>query len=141
MAGIALSPDDQLQHDILASARVIAVVGMSNRPDRTSNQIGRFLQSAGYTVYPVNPMIDHVGADKSYPTLADVPEPIDVVDVFRRSEYLGGVVDEAIAVGAKVVWAQLGVYDAAAGLRAREAGLHIFMNNCIKVAYYRVMSG
>ena len=141
MADRVLSPDDQLQHDILASARVIAVVGMSDRPDRTSYQIGRFLQSAGYTVYPVNPMIDHVGDDKVYPTLADVPEPIDVVDVFRRSEYLAGVVEEAIAVGAKVVWAQLGVSDAAAGQRAHEAGLHIFMNNCIKVSYTRVMRG
>ncbi|MFN8447296.1 MAG: CoA-binding protein [Anaerolineae bacterium] len=83
--------------------KAIAVVGHSDDPGRTSYQIGRFLKGAGYTVYPVNPSIESVDGDQAYATLADVPEPIDIVDVFRRSEYLAGVVDEAIAVGAKVV--------------------------------------
>jgi uncharacterized protein len=134
-----LNVDDQTQRDILKSARVIAVVGFSDNPGRTSHQIGRFLQRVGYTVYPVNPTVQKIGDDISYPTLADVPEPIDIVNVFRRSEYLSGVVDEAIAVNAKTVWAQLGIYDEEAARKANDAGLQILMNNCIKVTYYRLM--
>lgn len=131
--------DDAAQRAILESARVIAVVGFSDNPGRTSHQIGRFLQRAGYTVYPVNPTIARIGDDISYPSLADVPEPIDIVNVFRRPEYLLGVVEDAIAVQAKVVWAQLGIYDPAAARRAAEAGLPLIMNNCIKVSYSRLM--
>lgn len=125
--------------DALTAARVIAVVGFSDDPSRTSHQIGRYLQRAGYTVYPVNPMVERIGELKSYPTLADVPEPIDIVDVFRRSEHLPGVVEEAIAVGAKMVWAQLGVYSEEAAARAAEAGLPLIMDNCIKVTHGSVM--
>lgn len=129
--------DDAAQRAILASAKVIAVVGYSNDPNRTSYQIGRFLKDAGYTVYPVNPTIDSIDGEKVYASLADVPEPIDIVDVFRRSEYLLGVVDDAIAVGAKVVWAQLGVADSAAAQKGETAGVAVIMNNCIKVAFMR----
>ncbi|MCC6801630.1 MAG: CoA-binding protein, partial [Anaerolineae bacterium] len=114
--------DDAAQRAFLAGAKVIAVVGHSDNPERTSYQIGRFLKSVGYTVYPVNPAIESVDGDKAYATLADVPEPIDIVDVFRRSEYLAEVVDEAITVGAKVVWAQLGVSDPAAAQAGEDAG-------------------
>lgn len=130
---------DSRYRDVLSAARVIAVVGFSDDPSRTSHRIGRFLQTAGYTVYPVNPTVERIGELKSYATLADVPEPIDIVDVFRRSEFLPGVVEEAIAVGAKLVWAQLGVYSAEAAARAAEAGMPLIMNNCIKVTYNAVM--
>lgn len=130
---------DAEQHAILAGAKVIAVVGHSNDPSRTSYQIGRFLKEAGYTVYPVNPTIESVDGDKAYASLADVPERIDVVDVFRRSEYLSGVVDDAIAVGAPVVWAQLGVYDPDAAQKGENAGVRVIMDNCIKVAHMRLM--
>lgn len=129
--------DDAAQRAILAGAKVIAVVGHSDNPARTSYQIGRFLKSVGYTVYAVNPTIESVDGDRAYATLADVPEPIDIVDVFRRSEFLAGVVDEAIAVGAKVVWAQLGVYDAAAAQVGEDAGVAVITDNCIKVSYLR----
>lgn len=129
--------DDAAQRAILADAKVIAVVGHSDNPGRTSYQIGRFLKSVGYIVYPVNPTIESVDGERAYPTLADVPEPIDIVDVFRRSEYLAGVVDEAIAVGAKVVWAQLGVYDPAAAQAGEDAGIAVIMDNCIKVSFMR----
>lgn len=131
--------DSQKQRDILASAKVIAVVGYSDDPRRTSNQIGRYLKNAGYKVYAVNPTVEQVDGEKSYPTLAYVPEPIDIVNVFRRSEYLSGVVDDAIGVGAKVVWAQLGISDQEAARKAEAAGIDIIMNNCIKVTYGSLM--
>ena len=136
---VALTPERY--REVLTAARVIAVVGFSDDPSRTSHQIGRFLQRAGYTVYPVNPMVERIGEMKSYASLADVPEPIDIVDVFRRSEFLPGVVEDAIAAGAKLVWAQLGVYSAEAARRAAQAGLPLIMDNCIKVTHYATMGG
>ena len=118
---------------MLANARVIAVVGHSDRPQRTSYSIGRYLRDAGYRVYAVNPTISEVDGEKAYPTLAEVPEPIDIVNVFRRSEFLDEVVDQAIALGAKGIWAQLGVYDEAAAKKAEVAGLDMVMDRCIMV--------
>jgi predicted CoA-binding protein len=118
---------------ILKEARVIAVLGHSNRPNRTSYSIGLYLRDAGYRVYAVNPTISDVDGEKAYATLAEVPEPIDIVNVFRRSEFLAEAVEQAIAVGAKGVWAQLGVYDEAAAQKAEEAGLEMVMDRCIMV--------
>lgn len=111
--------DDAAQRAFLADAAVIAVVGYSDDPSRTSYQIGSFLRAVGYTVYAVNPNVETIDGEPAYASLADVPEPIDIVNVFRRSEFLAGVVDDAIAIGAKVVWAQLGVYDPAAAEKAK----------------------
>ena len=127
------------ERQLLESAKVIAVVGYSNDPTRTSYQIGKFLKQVGYTVYPVNPTVSEIDGEKVYATLADVPEPIDIVDVFRRSEYLAGVVDEAIAAQAKAVWAQLGVFDNDAAAKAEAAGLTMVMDTCIKVSYNQLM--
>lgn len=127
------------EREILESAKVIAVVGHSNDPFRTSYQIGKFLKNAGYKVYAVNPTIDEIDGEKVYHTLADVPEPIDIVNVFRRSEFLSGVVDDAIAVKAKAVWAQLGVFDDEAADKAAQAGLDMIMDTCIKVSYNHLM--
>ncbi|QPC85153.1 CoA-binding protein [Phototrophicus methaneseepsis] len=124
--------------DVLAQARTIAVVGHSDNPGRTSYQIARYLRNAGYTVYPVNPTVREIDGQPSYASLADVPEPIDIVNVFRRSEYVADVVDEAIDVGAKAIWTQLGVVDNAAGQRALEAGIDVAMNRCIKVEHARL---
>jgi uncharacterized protein len=125
--------------DLLSSARVIAVVGHSDKPHRTSYQIAQYLRRAGYTVYAVNPSVAEIDGERSYASLADVPEPIDIVNVFRRAEYLPGVVEDAIAVGAKAVWGQLGVYDGEAGRKAEAAGLAVVMDACIKVEHMRVM--
>lgn len=119
--------------DLLKSARVIAVVGYSDRPHRTSNNIGNYLRHAGYRVYPVNPTISEVDGLRAYASLGEVPEPIDIVNVFRRAEFLGAVVDDAIAVKAKAVWAQLGVVDHEAATRAEQAGLQMVMDRCIMV--------
>lgn len=133
-----LNTDDATMRDVLTNARTIAVVGHSDDPSRASYQIARYLRQAGYTVYPVNPTVAQIDGEKSYASLADVPEPIDIVDVFRASQHLPGIVDEAIAVGAKTVWAQLGVDDPDAKQAALDAGLHIATNRCIKIEHSRL---
>ncbi len=129
------NPSDTKEREILESAKTIAVVGFSNDPTRTSYQIGTFLRKMGYKVYAVNPTVSEIDGEKTYPSLADIPEPIDVVNVFRRSEFLSGVVDDAIAVKAKAVWSQLGVFNPDAAKKAESAGLNIIMDTCIKVSY------
>jgi uncharacterized protein len=133
-----LTNDDAGLSDLLTNARVIAVVGHSDNPSRTSYRIADYLRRAGYTVYPVNPTVSEIDGQPSYPSLADVPEPIDIVDVFRRSEHLPGVVEDAIKAGAKAVWSQLGVYDEDAEQRALDADLKVIMNRCIKVEHARL---
>ena len=136
--GLNLNDNSEAMHEILQNARTIAVVGHSDRPDRTSYQIAAFLRRQGYTVYPVNPTLDRIGEERCYPTLRSLPETVDIVNVFRRSEYLGEVVDEAIEAGAKAVWAQLGVQNAQAMERALEAGVDMAMDTCIKVDYMQL---
>lgn len=118
---------------ILETSRAIAVVGHSDKPHRTSYRIAGYLRSVGYRVYAVNPTLSEIDGERCYASLMDIPEPIDIVDVFRRSEYLDGIVDEAIAAGAKVVWTQLGVVDHKAAQKAEAAGLFVVMDHCIKV--------
>ena len=107
-----------------------AVVGLSRNRARTAYGIASYLQGLGKTIVPVHPRADTVHGAQGYPRLADVPGPIDVVDVFVRSELAGAVVDEAVAVGAKAVWLQLGVIDEAAAVRAKQAGLEVVMDTC-----------
>ena len=135
-----LNSDVNAMRAVLENAHVIAVVGHSDRPQRTSYRIAQYLRAAGYTVYPVNPTVSEIDGQPSYASLADVPEPIDIVNVFRRSEHLPGVIDEAIAVGAKTVWTQLGVFDAEAKQQALDAGLDVAMDACIKVEHARLLS-
>ncbi|HEV7377190.1 MAG TPA: CoA-binding protein [Pyrinomonadaceae bacterium] len=115
---------------ILEDCRTIAVVGLSSSPARASNGVAGYMKRQGYKIIPVNPKEEQVFGEKSYATLADVPVKIDLVDVFRRSEEAGKVVDEAIKVGAKAVWLQEGVIDNAAAGRAQEAGLLVVMDRC-----------
>ncbi|MDN7120941.1 CoA-binding protein [Nocardioides sp. ChNu-153] len=114
-----------------------AVVGLSDDPSRTAYRIAELLQQRGKRIVPVHPAAPVVHGEQGYASLADVPFPIDVVDVFRRSEAAGGVVDEAIAVGAKAVWLQLGVVDEAAFERARAAGLAAVMDTCPAIEWRR----
>ena len=115
---------------VLTGTRVWAVVGCSPDPNRDSNRIASMLQRRGYRMIPVNPMATEVLGERSYPTLSSVPEPVEVVDVFRRSSAAGAHVDEAVEIGARAVWMQLGVIDEAAAERGRAAGLRVVMDRC-----------
>jgi len=123
---------DPFLSDILTSVRTIAVVGASPRRERPSHRVMAYLQRRGYRTIPVNPNAvgGTLNGERVYASLAEVPEAIDMVDVFRRTEAAGVVVDEAIAKGAKVVWMQLGVRDDAAAARAEAAGVKVVMNRC-----------
>ena len=116
---------------LLERARTVAVVGMSSNRSRPSHGVSRALINYGYDVYPVNPNEESVLGRPALPDLASVPVPIDIVDLFRRSEEVGKHVDEAIAVGAKAVWLQDGVIDPAAAQRAHDAGLVVVMDRCM----------
>jgi uncharacterized protein len=115
---------------ILEECRTIAVVGLSSSPSRASNSVSRYMKQQGYRVIPVNPNEQSVFGEKAYPSLADVPLPVDLVDIFRRSDEAGTAVDEAIKIGAKAVWLQEGVIDRAAAQRALDAGLLVVMDRC-----------
>jgi predicted CoA-binding protein len=115
---------------ILEECRTIAVVGLSADPWRPSNSVSNYMRRSGYRVIPVNPNESEVFGEKAYPDLASVPDKIELVDVFRRSEEAGKAVDEAIAVGAKAVWLQEGVIDRVAAQRAVAAGLLVVMDRC-----------
>jgi predicted CoA-binding protein len=113
----------------LRNSKTIAVVGLSDNPQRDSHRVARYLQSVGYRIIPVNPMIQEILGEKSYPDLKSVPEPIDMVDIFRRSELVGPVVDEAIAVGARYIWMQDGVVNQDAAAKAEAAGIPVIMDD------------
>ncbi len=127
--------------DILTESEVIAVVGLSPNPDRDSYHVARYLMGHGYRVIPVNPTVEAVLGQKSYPDLRSVPEKVDVVDVFRRPEQVMPVAEDAIAAGAKVLWLQLGIVNEAAAARAREAGLDVVMDRCIMVEHGALAAG
>ena len=122
--------DEAAIRRVLEGMRTWAVVGASPDPGRDSNRIAGLLKARGYRVIPVNPNCDEVIGEPAYARLADVPEQVDVVDVFRRPDEAGRHVDEAIEVGARAVWLQLGVIDDAAAERARAAGLEVVMDRC-----------
>ncbi len=132
--------NEEQRRKILEQAQVIAVVGTSDDPYYASNEIYHYLKNAGYTVYPVNPTIPDVDGDPTYPRLQDVPEPIDIVNVFRAPEHLPDVVDDAIAARAKVLWTQLEVVsiDEAPERRAALAGMKVISSRCIRTEHQRL---
>jgi predicted CoA-binding protein len=133
-----MNPSDDELRRLLSAARTIAMVGASSKPDRPSYGVFRALVAAGYRVVPVNPFETSVLGEPAFPTLASVPFPIDIVDVFRRVEETPDVADAAAQVGAKVLWLQLGIVSDEAERRARAAGLAVVMDECIKVAVMRL---
>lgn len=120
-----------MEKEILNSSRTIAVVGLSPKPDRPSHTVASYLKANGYRIIPVNPQVGEVLGEVSYPDLGSIPEPVDVVDIFRRSEEVLAIVEEAIKIGAKTVWMQEGVINEEAAARAREAGLLVVMDRCM----------
>jgi predicted CoA-binding protein len=134
-----LVTDDEGLRRILGQVRSIAMIGASDDPARPSYGVFRYLARVGYHVIPVTPAFATVQGVKAYPRLADVPEPIDMVDVFRRSDQVAPHVDEAIAAGAKVLWLQIGVIDEIAAEKAHRAGLQVVMDRCPLIEHKRLV--
>ena len=130
-----MTNDDQIAK-VLAAAKTIAVVGLSDKPWRPSYGVSSYMQKQGYRIIPINPHIEASLGEKAYRRLEDMPEEIDIVNIFRKPEYVGVIVDSAIRLGAKCVWMQEGVYDHAAAGRAYAAGLTVIENRCI-LKYHR----
>jgi predicted CoA-binding protein len=131
--------NDQMMKDILLSAKTIASVGLSSNPEKESYWIVKYLKDQGYGIIPVNPTADEILDEKAYPDLESVPEKIDVVQVFRKPEDVPPVVESAIKVGAKAVWMQEGIVHEAAAQKAREAGLQVVMDACMRATHRRLI--
>jgi predicted CoA-binding protein len=121
--------------EILANHKRIAVVGLSGNPLRPSYGVARLMMREGYEVFPVNPTVDEVMGKKSYPGLLDIPGEVDLVNIFRRPEYVEEVINQAIKKGAKAVWMQLGIINEAAARKALDAGLEVVMDRCWSIEY------
>ncbi|MCL6546597.1 MAG: CoA-binding protein [Bryobacteraceae bacterium] len=124
--------------ELLTSARVIAVVGLSSKKHRPSYGVSEYMQRAGYRIIPVNPNEESVLGEKAYPSLEVVPEKVDIVNIFRRSEFVPEIVEQAIRAGAKAIWMQEGVVHEEAAERARQAGLTVVMDRCILKEHRRL---
>jgi uncharacterized protein len=135
------NPADMEIAQILQQARTIAVVGISHKEDRDSHKVAKYLKQHGYKMIPINPKYTEVLGEKCYPSLQDVPERIDIADIFRNLEAIPGIVDEAIAAGVGTVWMQLGLAHNEAACKAEAAGLRVVMNKCTKLEHERLYQG
>ena len=129
------------EKEILNSSRVVAIVGLSPKSDRPSHIVATYLKENGYKIIPVNPQAKEILREVSYPDIGSIPEPVDVVDIFRRSEEVPPIVADAIKIGAKVVWMQEGVVNEPAAARAREAGLLVVMDKCMRKEHLKLKNG
>ena len=130
---------DQINRDIpgiFQKYKKIAVVGASDKPHRDSYQVARVMKQAGYRIFPVNPNVSEILGVECYSTLLEIQENVELVDIFRRPEHVEPIVEQAIRIGAKAVWMQLGVANEAAAKKALDAGLEVIMNRCWKIEYY-----
>ena len=139
------APDENLDDNsiktILQNSKTIAVVGLSNKPNRESYGVGKYLVTNGYEIFPVHPNIKEWEGKPVYKSLADIPQKIDIVDLFRRSDAIDEMVDDIIAVKPKVVWLQLGIVNNKAAKKFRAAGLLVVQNKCIKIEHYTLVGG
>ena len=132
-----ITQDSDLKR-LFETVRTIAVVGCSPRPERPGHYVAKYLQDLGYRIIPVNPGQSEILGEKCYASLRDIPEPVDMVDCFRRAEDIPPVVEDAIAIGAKFVWMQLGIVNEEAAQRATDAGIEVVMDRCPKIDYPRL---
>jgi len=135
-----MTPTDPELRSVLETARTIAVVGLSDKPDRDSNEVARYLQSQGYRIVPVNPMVPEALGERSFPSVSAIPGNVrvDIVDIFRRSDQVAPIVDDAIARHVPTVWMQLGVENSEAAAKARKLGMTVVENLCIMVQHRRL---
>lgn len=132
-------PSDQEIANILKTCKRIAVVGLSNKPDRASFQVAKYMQEAGYEIIPVNPVVDEVLGMKAVKSLSDLDGEVDIINVFRRSEETVPIAEAAARTNAKVFWLQLGIMNEEAGEIAAKAGMKVIMDKCIKVEHHRLL--
>ncbi len=130
-------PDEASITKVLAESKTIAVVGLSHKRHRASYGVSETLIESGYRIFPVNPNETEVLGEKCYARLEDIPEKVDIIDIFRRSEFVAQIVDAAIRIGARAIWMQEGVEDELSAERARRAGLFVIMDNCIAKEIYK----
>ena len=138
---MALQTEAPDKKTILEQVKVLAVVVLSRRESRPGYYVPAYMHAAGYRIIPVNPYLKEALGEKAYPDLVSIPEPVDMVVIFRRSEDVPPVVDDAIEIGAKVVWMQLGIINEEAATKARAAGLQVVMDACIKIDHQRLFGG
>jgi len=131
--------DDETLRTILEKYRVVAVVGCSRDPRKDAHTVPKYLQENGYRVIPVNPFAEELLGERAYPNLKEIPERIEIVNIFRPSEEVERVVDDALATEAKVIWMQLGIENARAAEKAEKAGLQVVMNRCIMIEHSRLL--
>lgn len=124
--------------NILATSKTIAVVGLSSNPEHPGQSVPAYLQEQGYRIIPVNPNLSHALGEKAYTNLRDIPEPVDVVQIFRPSETVPPIVEDAIAIGAKAIWMQEGIVNEAAAARAEAAGLQVVMDACMRATHRKL---
>ena len=129
-----------IEEDILSVSKTIAIVGLSPKTKRSSHEVAEYLQQQGYTIIPVNPKVTEILGEKSYPDITSIPMKVDLVDVFRRSEDIPPIVEEAIIIGAKAVWMQEGIISEEAAARAMNAGLLVVMDKCTLKVHQRMNS-
>jgi predicted CoA-binding protein len=134
------NPTEDEIRDILENYTTVAVVGLSDKPERASHAVAKYLKEHGYTVIPVNPYKSEILGEKSYPDLASIPRQVDIVNIFRNIDAIPGIVDEAIKIKAKVIWMQLGLEHDESAQKAREAGLVAVQSKCIKVEHAKLMA-
>jgi uncharacterized protein len=134
-----VNPSDRAIRQILETGKTVAVVGLSDKPDRESYRVAKYLQDHGYRIIPVNPTVSEVLGEKSYPTVTDIPGQVDIVDVFRKPEAVLPVAQEAVDAGAGTLWLQLGVVNQEAAEKAEAAGLQVVMDRCMKVEHGRLL--
>jgi predicted CoA-binding protein len=127
--------------DIVHNYRLVAVVGLSNDPERPSYRVAAYLQQHGYRIIPVNPTCREILGEKCYPSLKDIPFPVEIVDIFRKVDAIPAIVQEAIQIKARAVWMQLGLAEPASAQKARDAGLEVVMDRCLKVEHARLLGG
>jgi predicted CoA-binding protein len=127
-----------IEAEILNTSRVVAMVGLSEKPERPSHIVASYLKQNGYKIIPVNPVVKEILGEICYPDLSSIPEPVDVVDIFRRAEEVPAIVEQAIKIGAKTVWMQEGVINKQAASRARKAGLFVVMNKCMRKEHLKL---
>jgi predicted CoA-binding protein len=133
------TPEDAEIKGILENNRIVAVVGLSTDPDKDSHRVARYLQEHGYQIVPVNPKADEILGEKCYGSLKEIPFSVDIVDIFRKIEAIPAIVDASLAIGAKVVWMQLGLAENRSARKAMAAGLQVVMNKCLKIEHSRYL--